>query len=75
MLNNFIFKDKIIKTIPVDGIEPTFLKLDWWSTGVGFIPIIIYYNIELLKGRQNESEKIDVSYQIGIVEVGNNKLC
>ena len=23
------------------GIEPTFLKLDSWSPGVGFIPIII----------------------------------
>ena len=24
------------------GIEPTFLRLNWWSPGAGFIPIITY---------------------------------
>ena len=31
------------------GIEPTFLKLDSWSPGVGFIPIITYNISNLIK--------------------------
>ena len=31
------------------GIAPTFLKLDWWSPGAGFIPIISTKGINQIK--------------------------
>ena len=32
-----------------NGIEPTFLKLDSWSPGAGFIPIITYNVLNEIK--------------------------
>ena len=42
-----------------NGIEPTFLKLDSWSPGAGFIPIIISNVLNKLdKGIKNSRKKI-----------------
>ena len=34
-------------------IEPTFLKLDLWLPGAGFIPILTYNILKLDKERKN----------------------
>ena len=40
------------------GIEPTFLKLDLWSPGAGFIPIIPNLQcIKLDKENRNQEKK------------------
>ena len=41
----------------LNGIEPTLLKLDSWSPGAGFIPIINIKCIKLDKGKKKLREK------------------
>ena len=41
-----------------NGIEPTFLNLDSWSPGAGFIPIITSNVYKLDKGKNNSRKKI-----------------
>ena len=40
-----------------NGIESTFLNLDSWSPGAGFIPIITSQCIKLDKGTKNSRRK------------------
>ena len=46
----------------LNGIEPTFLKLDYWSPGAGFIPTITT-NIKLDKERKKARKKIVLCIQ------------
>ena len=39
------------------GIEPTFLKLDSWSPGVGFIPIITSNALNWIKKERMQDKK------------------
>ena len=45
------------------GIEPTFFKLDSWSQGAGFIPIITSNVSKLDKERKNVRRKIVLCIQ------------
>ena len=40
-----------------NGIEPTFLKLDSWSPGAGFIPIITSNILDYIKEKKNSRKK------------------
>ena len=39
------------------GIEPTSLKLDFWSTGAGFITILTYNIINYIKKERMQEDK------------------
>ena len=40
-----------------NGIEPNFLKLDLWSPGTGFIPIIISSILNYIKEKRIQEKK------------------
>ena len=40
-----------------NGIEPTFLKLDSWSPGAGFIPIITSNALNKIKEKRIQEKK------------------
>ena len=50
---------KVPMVLNQHGIEPTFLELDSWSPGTGFIPIISY-NLQCIK-LDKERNKIKIS--------------
>ena len=56
-----------LHTVPMvlnpNGIEPTFLKLDSWSPGAGFISIITSNVLNLIKKKELKKKKKFYEYK------------